>query len=313
MLFLRSLSLLLIWISFTPLSSQSSIVEKLGYDSTARLLILHADDLGLSHAQNQASIAGFEKDMVNSGSIMVPCPWFSEIAAYARQHPEFDLGIHLTLTSEWKHYKWGPVAPRGAVSSLVDSMGYFHLDCNTFAQYAKLEEVEIELRAQIEKTLTAGIKITHLDTHMGCLVYSSAEIFQLYLQLGREYQLPVLLDVAGLQLAPAAFRQYIDPKQDVILDRIHGISPAAFEANRMAEAYTEMIRQLTPGIHTILLHLAYDNAEMQGVCVDHPLWGATWRQRDYDFFTSEACRQLLAKEGIQLVTWAQIKSAMEKD
>src|SRR5262249_55775058 len=103
-----------------------TLQEKLGYPRDARLLIVHADDLGATHSVNAASIKALESGGINSGSMMVPCPWFPEIADYAKSHPEADFGLHLTLTSERIYYRWGPVAPRDKVPSLVDANGYFH-------------------------------------------------------------------------------------------------------------------------------------------------------------------------------------------
>ncbi|HXL79412.1 MAG TPA: polysaccharide deacetylase family protein [Pyrinomonadaceae bacterium] len=141
----------------------------MGYPRSAKLLIIHADDLGLSHSENQASIACFEKGVVNSGSVMVPCPWFPEIAAYSVAHPQLDLGLHLTLTSEWKPYRWGPVLPRTDVPSLIDSGGFLSNNCQVVAE-AKLEEVEKELRAQVDRAKQFGIDPTHFDIHMNSLL-----------------------------------------------------------------------------------------------------------------------------------------------
>ncbi len=146
-----------------------TIQERLGYPRSAKLLIIHADDLGLSHSENQASIACFEKGVVNSGSVMVPCPWFPEIAAYSVAHPQLDLGLHLTLTSEWKPYRWGPVLPRTDVPSLIDSGGFLSNNCQVVAE-AKLEEVEKELRAQVDRAKQFGIDPTHFDIHMNSLL-----------------------------------------------------------------------------------------------------------------------------------------------
>src|SRR5438093_2930853 len=155
----------------TPASSSAAatktLAARLGYAPDAKLLIVHADDLGAAHSIDVASIKAFESGLVNSGSIMVPCPWLSEIAAYARNHPEADLGLHLTLTSEWTPYRWGPVLSKDRVSSLLDSTGYFYSTESEAASHMTPAEVEAELRSQIERARSLGIQPTHLDSHMG--------------------------------------------------------------------------------------------------------------------------------------------------
>src|SRR6266487_5688626 len=155
----------------TPSSQVATrtLAERLGYSPDAKLLIVHADDLGAAHSVDIASIKAFEGGLVNSGSIMIPCPWLSEIAAYARSHPEADLGLHLTLTSEWTSYRWGPVLSRDRVSSLLDHNSYFYLTESEAASHANAREVEAEIRAQIDRARAFGIKPTHLDSHMGTL------------------------------------------------------------------------------------------------------------------------------------------------
>src|SRR6266849_7486101 len=130
--------------------AQNSLAEKLGFPHDAKLLIVHADDVGVTHSVNSATIKGLESGLVNSLSLMVPCPWFPEIADYAKSHPDADFGLHLTLTSERVYYRWGPVAPADKVPSLVDQSGYFHHDWEE-NEHVNAKEVEVELRAQIER------------------------------------------------------------------------------------------------------------------------------------------------------------------
>src|SRR5256886_5401665 len=134
-----------------------SLAERLGFARDARLLIVHADDVGMTHSVNAATTKALDTGIVNSASIMVPCPWFPEIADYAKSHPDADFGLHLTLTSERVYYRWGPVAPVDRVPSLVDQNGYFHHDWNE-GEHIDAKEVEIELRAQIERALAMGVR-----------------------------------------------------------------------------------------------------------------------------------------------------------
>src|SRR5215211_6311269 len=144
-------------------SSNKSLLERLGYPKDAKLLIIHADDLGMAHSVNAASTKSFDSGLVNSGSIMVPCPWFAEIAAYARSHAEADLGLHLTLTSEWKFLRWGPVLSKDRLTTLLDKDGYLYPTEVAAARNGAPQEIEAEIRAQIERAKAFGIQPTHLD------------------------------------------------------------------------------------------------------------------------------------------------------
>jgi len=279
-----------------------TLAERLGYPRDAKLLIVHADDLGMAHSVNAATLKAFETGLVNSGSIMVPCPWLPEIAAYARANPQADLGLHLTLTSEWTHFRWSPVTPKDRVPSLLDKDGYFRLTESEAAQKADPKEVELEIRAQIERAKALGIVPTHLDSHMGTL-YQTKELFDVFLRVAREYKLPVRvakewgprIEVLQASLTP----------NDVFIDRILDINQGVAPQDS-AKFYTDAIRKLQPGVTEIVIHLAYDDGEMRGATFDHPDWGAAWRQRDFDFFTSDAFRKLLAENQIKLITWREL-------
>src|SRR5690606_30508267 len=149
-----------------------SLVERLGFPADAKVLILNADDFGMNHAANQGTMEVMKSGGVTSATIMVPCPWFREVADSAQKTPQANLGPHLTLTSEWKHYKWGPVAGRTAVPGLCDPLGYFWPGVQAVYKHSNVEEAETEIRAQIDMALAAGIDVTHIDSHMGTLQYN---------------------------------------------------------------------------------------------------------------------------------------------
>ncbi|WP_422080224.1 polysaccharide deacetylase family protein [Ulvibacterium sp.] len=286
-----------------------TIAERLGYPEDAKLLIIHADDLGVAHSENRASTYALEKSPVNSASIMVPCPWFPEIVAYAKENPKMDLGIHLTLTSEWKYYKWGPVTSKDSVSSLIGEDGYFYPLVPNFVAHAQPDEVALELRNQIKRAYGFGLDITHLDPHMGAAA-STPEHIATYMKLGKEFRLPVLLDSRIYAVQDAAIKSLLD-ESTVVMDYIHSILPADFEKGSN-EYYSQLLKTLKPGITCLLIHLAYDDAEMQGIAVDHPEWGSAWRQADLDFFTSKECTRLIKENDIVLVTWREIRDKITR-
>ena len=285
-----------------------TIAERLGYPRDAKLLIVHADDLGMAHSVNAATIKAFETGLVNSGSIMVPCPWLPEIAAYARTNPQADLGLHLTLTSEWTQLRWGPVSSKDRVASLLDPNGYFRLTESEAAKYADPKEVELEIRAQIERAKSLGIVPTHLDSHMGTL-YQNKALFEVFLRVAREYKLPVR--VAKSWFTRADFVPEVVKPDDVFIDRVLDINPSVAPQD-WATFYSDALRKLEPGVTEIVIHLAYDDAEMRGATSDHPAWGAAWRQRDFDFFTSEAFRKVLQENNIKLITWRDVGKLIPK-
>src|SRR6202158_3072810 len=176
--------------------------QRLGYPASARLLVIHADHLASNHSVNRATFEALENGWITSASILVPCPWFPEVARWAKQHPNADLGIHLALTSEWTDLRWGPVSGAGRVPSLVDANGYFPLDTPEVVQNAKTPDVEYELRSQIDRAKNAGIPVTHLDMHMAGMV-SSSELFGVYRKLREDYKLPILLEPSGTSSPPA--------------------------------------------------------------------------------------------------------------
>jgi len=304
----KSIFILILLLSIFFSVPAQTIQEKLGYPKNTKLLIIHADDIGVSHSENMASIAALEKGSVRSGSIMVPCPWFPEIAAYFKTHPDVDLGIHLTLTSEWKYYRWGPVSAKDQTGSISNNKGFLYNDLDSLGKMAQLKDVEKELRAQIERAIQFGIYPTHLDSHMGSCFFNK-EYLKIYLQLAREYHLPCLLNKDGFKLVYHIDISDLITDKDVLVDKIFMATPPDY-AKGMVNYYTRVLNSLQPGLSCILLHAAYNNDEMQAVTIDHPDYGAAWRQGDFDFFTSDACKKLLSDLNIHVITWKEIRDKL---
>lgn len=284
------------------------ISQLLGYSEQDKLLIIHADDAGLAHAENDATIQALKAGIVNSYSIMTPCPWFYEIAEFARENPQFDCGIHLTLTCEWEQYKFGPVLPVNEVPSLVDKDGYFYGSRDDFKANANLDEVSKELMAQIKRALKFGIVPSHLDSHMYTLGLN-AELLELFRSLGMEYNLPVLLNKQLLKTFAPGLETQIGEK-DICVDHVYLGKYEDFEKNQLENYYEKVLDEMKAGLNLILIHPAFDTDEMRAITKCHPNFGSTWRQIDYDFFTSQQCRSKIEERGIKLVNWGDVRKLL---
>ena len=287
---------------------QKTLAERLGFGADAKLLIVHADDIGVARSVNVASARAFEHGAITSGSVMVPCPWFPDFAAYYREHGPLDVGIHITLTAEWDYYKWGGVSPAGEIPSLLDEHGHFYATVEEVAKHADPAEVETEIRAQIERAVALGVRPTHLDTHMGSMM-ARPELVHIYLKLGREYGLPVLMPSRGWsQDFPEDIRAELAGGFP-LLDGLY-MMLANDPTRSWSEVYGEMIATMGPGLNQLIVHLAIDDTEMQAVTVNHPDFGSAWRQKDLDFVMSPEFKDLLAAHDIRLVSWDQIRKVM---
>lgn len=286
------------------------ITQKLGFAEDSKLLIIHADDAGLSHSENRATIQALEKGLVNSYSIMAPCPWFYEMALYAQQNPQYDYGIHLTLTCEWAKYKFGPILPVSEVPSLVDENGHFYRTREELKRKASPEDVAKEVQAQIERALALGLHPTHLDSHMYSLG-AHPEFFKIYRAMGKRYGLPVLMNRQLMKMVGLDPDGHLET-EDHVIDHAHFGDFTLFESGRLASHYEEVIENLPPGLNLILIHPAFDDDEMKGITVDHPNFGSQWRQIDLDFFTDERNRSLIEQNKVHPITWGDIKNVLSK-
>ncbi len=275
-----------------------------GTPSDQKLLIIHCDDLALAHSVNEAAFRALAEGYITSASVMTTCPWLPEVAAHARQTDNLDLGVHLTLTSEWPNYRWGPIAPRSSVRSLVDPQGYLWSDVPSMVRHADPDEVVIELEAQVARALACGLKPTHLDTHMFGLVASRA-LFSAYVGIARKYHLPFLFpgkrNIAPRILSPLR-------EDEILLD-------ACFSANQSwqpeawCEHYISCLHALEPGVSQIIVHLAIDDGEMRAIQREREGkgWDSAWRQRDLDVVTSARFREALEQTKARLVGWQDLK------
>jgi predicted glycoside hydrolase/deacetylase ChbG (UPF0249 family) len=283
------------------LAQPATLAERLGHPADAKLLIIHADDLGMAHSVNAASIRALESGAINSASIMVPCPWLPEIAAWARANPDADLGLHLTLTAEWSGFRWRPLLGPDKVPSLYDETGFMYPTEDAAAKHIDPKEAEAEVRAQIERAIALGIRPTHLDAHMRTL-HMTPELFAVQLRVARDYGIPAAIS-KNLAARPD-YAPLIGP-DTIVINSFEGAG-ADLQAKDWPEFYRKVIESLEPGVTQLIVHLAYDDAEMHGATFDHPGWGAAWRQRDVDVVSSAAFKKALKDNGVTLVTWREL-------
>lgn len=291
------------------LVAEKSLAERLGYKATDRLLLIHADDVGMCHSVNVATTEAMEKGVVTCASIMVPCPWFPEIAAYCREHPEKDFGLHLTLTSEWKYYRWRPVTPINEVPGLLDKEGFIHHDEGETARFAKPAEVEKEIRAQIARARAFGLKPTHIDSHMGTLF--AGVFYPTYTKVGRETGLmPMVLYPTPERIAqaknefgvadPLGSYNQLKKQNFVFLDHLkEGSEGKTLETRR--KHYYDAFRALKPGVTEFIVHLSLDDAEIRHITGN---WEARWNE--YQIMTDPRTRALLNELDIKLIGYREL-------
>ncbi|REK11437.1 MAG: ChbG/HpnK family deacetylase [Planctomycetota bacterium] len=308
----RGLAAVLAVVCLLAGSSSSALADE---TDGKRYVIIHADDAGMSHSVNMATIDAMEKGIVSSASIMVPCPWFKEIAAYAKEHPEKDFGIHLTLNSEWDQYRWGPVAGRHKVPSLVDEEGYMWDSVPQVALNAKASEVETELRAQVQRALDFGVPVTHLDTHMGAVV-SRPDLIAIYVKLGIEFDVPVFFlravnspTVARDEQIRNRARQLVDDLDNAGLPVLDFMTQYYTKGtlDDKKEMYLKAIADTEPGVRYLIIHCGYDNAELQAITSSSGL-----RDTDRRVFTDPDFIEAVKQTGVEVVDWKQVREMNDK-
>jgi predicted glycoside hydrolase/deacetylase ChbG (UPF0249 family) len=281
-------------------------LQLLGYPADARLLIVNADDFGMCHAVNEAILGVLKDGIARSTSLMVPCPWMLHATHLLADHPEIPFGIHLTAISEWDDYRWGPVTPGEKVPSLLDKglpgqARYFYdfEHMPEFMAQVRLDQLEMEFRAQIEVVLAAGLRPTHLDWH--CLrIGDRADIFDVMLRLAREYGLA--LRVAG--------RSWIEklqsrgfPTNDYDFLDSYSLDPV-----NKAARYAELLRELPVGLSEWAVHPGLDSPELLAI---EP-GGNHIRQTDFDFLTSQQAKDIVREEGIILLDYRALQAVWKE-
>ncbi|HMB23941.1 MAG TPA: polysaccharide deacetylase family protein, partial [Anaerolineales bacterium] len=262
--------------------NRSQTNRLLGYPEDARLLIINADDFGMCNATNEAIFRALMERIVRSTTLMVPCPWALHAMHFLAKHPEISFGVHLTAISEWMNYRWGPVTPREKVPSLIDRAGYFYKfeQMPEFLAQVRLDELEMEFRAQIDVALAAGLKPTHLDWH-ALRIGGRADISDLMFKLARDYGLA--LRVFGRPWIEKVQSQGLPCNDHDFLDS-YGLDPISKAAD-----YIKLLRELPAGLSEWAVHPGLDSAELLAIEPD----GNHIRQTDFDFLISRQAKDVM--------------------
>lgn len=290
-------------------------LKKLGFSDNDRAVIIHTDDIGMCHASVQAFQDLWAFGTITSGATMVPCPWFPAVAQMCRENPAIDMGVHATLNAEWESYRWGPVSTRESASGLMDETGYFHQWHQAVYDNAKPEAVDTEVNAQIERALSAGIDVTHVDSHMGTIM--SPLFVQSYVQAAAKRLLPPMLprlDAKGMDLMGMSEQERIayTPVMDMLesmgvpmVDGILGM-PLEHDNDHIGLA-KQLLGDLPIGITHFILHPSIDTPELRAIAPD-------WRARvaNYNAFMSDDLKKFLENEDIKLIGYRAIRDAMRK-
>jgi len=297
--------------------STPNLAERLGFSSRERIAILHVDDIGLCHAANVGAFEALGRGPATCGSMMVPCPWFTEAAALAAAQPGIDLGVHLTLNAEWSHYRWGPVAGRSRVPSLVDGDGGFLRTTAETVARARPAEVEIELRAQVERALAAGVDVTHLDAHMGTALHPP--FFEIYARLARDYRLAVFavrpdvqqLSARGLAGAATLFNQLAQTLESFGIPVLDGFDADSlgFPVGQGLAHNRRRLAGLGPGVSYLICHAAQGGEELVAVTPE----SAHARDFERGFYGGSVGQQALTEEGIRTLGMRAVRNLVRDD
>ncbi len=321
-------TLLLICVGLTPVKAQETYAEKLGFEKGKKVLIMHVDDMGMSYSSNIGGLKAINDGVATSGSIMMPCSWVPDLANRVGENSDLDLGLHLTLTSEWENYRWGPVLGSGGAPTLVDKEGKLYKTVAEVVENASVEEVEMEIRAQILLSISMGFNPTHLDSHMGTL-FATQEFMGIYLKLGMEYGIPVMIPAGHNTLISAGISEELNeqtkgigkqlwdsglPVIDDLLNESYGWNlPEGIEEsdenlrNYKTEKYIEAIGRTKPGITYVIMHCSEPSEIFSEISDSGPT-----RKGDLLAMLDPKLRKYIKDEGIILTTFRELQKRRDK-
>jgi hypothetical protein len=309
--------------------SQETYAEKLGFPKGSKVLILHVDDVGMSWDSNQGAINALEKGVATSLSIMMPCPWVPGFVHYMKDHPDIDAGLHLTLTAEWKDYRWGPLSGNQIAKGLIDVEGAMWASVEDVVKHATANEVETEIRAQLERARKMGIEPTHLDSHMGTL-FAKPEFLERYIKVGIENKIPVMFPAGNMELIGKQLGgpEQVDQIRKMgtmiwnsglpVLDDLHALSYEFIYSNEKkltdaelqklaTDQYKKTIQLLKPGLTMVIAHCTSPSPIFQYISDSYNI-----RKGDLLAMTDPEFKKFLTDQGIILTTWREVKVRRDK-
>ncbi len=289
--------------------AQRSLAERLGYKTTDKILIANGDDAGMCHAANLGTIEALEQGLMRCSTIMVPCPWFPEIAAYAKAHPDKDFGVHLCHTSEWDKYRWGPVAEKAQVPGLIDPQGYLWHSVEEVYAHATAGEALIEGRAQVRRALAAGVDVTHLDSHMGTLQLDPRYVAS-YLQLAAEFDLPVRM-ASQVTLARAGFPQLRDQfaAKGILFPDHFVYEELKDEKQDVKKFWRKIVGNLQPGVTELYIHAAQPTDELKAITSS---WSTRSEEREV-FAQDPELKKIISDQGIILIGYRPLRDLQRQE
>lgn len=302
------------------MTTPNPLLKKLGLSTNDRAVIFHADDISMSQAALSAYADLASGDTITSAALMVPCPWFPATASFIRENQkklQLDVGVHLTLTSEWDHYRWGPISTSDPESGLLETEGYFHAACALVQEKASTAAVQQELTSQIERALASGIDVTHIDSHMGALFHP--KFLSAYIQLAYQYSMPALMlrqeaihrhsDSLITDHGIGEFQHDLQEMEDSGFPLLDGLEMMPLDsADNRLQVAIERLERLPVGISYIILHPAKNTPELRAYAPD---WAC--RVADYELFMDDRWRNAIDASGVKPIGWRELKGVMNND
>ena len=277
--------------------------KNLGFSSDEKLLIIHADDLGLSDSVNDTSMESLLKNTATSASVIMNAEKVQEIADFSKKYPKIDLGVHLTVTSEWKFHKWGGVLSNNDISSLLNSKNNFYWNKRKFTKNSKIKELHDELQAQVDLAISMGINVSHIDSHEGALFFDP-DVFKTYLKIAENNN---LLAFVPVQASVHFDESFPKPKHAIIIDQFF-MAEAGIKHEDMEGYYLDILDNLEPGLSEIIVHFGLDDDKMKEITVDKIDYGSKWREMDYKIFNSEKFINSIKKNNIKLINYKDLEN-----